>query len=101
MPRPRPDGSGAPQFALVAASSSTPLWRGGLPSRARRDSYGSLPARGGRSSMKLSMMNPVLDGPTQRQNPSGGPKSLLVHSMRRFGTSEALLGQSVGEFGSS
>ena len=37
--------------------------------------------------MKLSMMNPFCDGPTERQNPSGIPKSLLVHSMRRFGTS--------------
>src|SRR5207253_3194135 len=35
MPRPRPGGSGPPQLAFVAASSSTALWRGALPSRAR------------------------------------------------------------------
>ena len=37
-PRPCPSGSGLPQPALSAASSRTPLWRGCLPSSARRNS---------------------------------------------------------------
>jgi len=37
--------------------------------------------------MKLSMMNPFCEGPTERQKPSGIPRSLLFHSIRRFGMS--------------
>ena len=80
MPRARPAGSGDPQLARVAASSSTALWRGDLPRSARRYSKGSLPARWASSSMKLSVMNAFCDEPTERQKPSGTPKSLLSHS---------------------
>src|SRR5207249_7839019 len=76
MPRARPAGGAVPQPALLAARLSAPRWRGALPSRSRRYSYGSFLAAWATSSMKLSTANALYELFTERQKPTGIPVSV-------------------------
>ena len=75
MPRARPAGSGEPQPAFAAASSSTPRCRGWSASSSRRSSKGSRPAAWASSSKKVSVENAVWLCPTERHHRVGTPTS--------------------------
>ena len=85
MPRARPAGSGVPQPAFWAASSSTPRCRGLPASSSRRYAYGSLPAACASSSMKLSTTKPVCVWPTERHQSTGTGDRGLCRSTRGVG----------------
>ena len=81
IPRPCPAGSGVPQPAFSAASSSTPRWRGLSARRARRNSKGSFPAHGpprrGSSPPRrrcASVPPSATTGPAPRAVASGGQR---------------------------
>src|SRR5271154_2324228 len=70
-PRPTRAASGWPQPDLSATRLSAANRRGFFSNMPRRNSMGSLPALRASSSMKDSMENTLLLGPTPRQNPVG------------------------------
>src|ERR1700719_3994904 len=87
-PRPTRSGNGWPQPDFSAARFSAASRRGFLPSILRRKSTGSLPALRASSSMKDSMANTLLLGPTPRQNPVGtAGGSARTYSTWKFGMS--------------
>src|SRR2546425_662100 len=75
-PRGAPAGGAAPHPALLAARLRAPGWRGALPSRSRRYSYGSFLAAWASSSMNVSTANALYELFTDRQKPTGIPVSV-------------------------
>ena len=84
IPRARPSGSGVPQPAISAASSSARSVRGLSASRSRRRSTGSRPAAIASSSIADSRANSVCELPTDRHTIVGTPDSKLVDSSLKF-----------------
>src|SRR3984885_7322621 len=90
-PRPTRAGSGWPQLDFSAARLSAARKRGWFPSIDRRKSTGSLPALRASSSIKHSIANTLLLGPTPRQNPVGtAGGSARTNSTCRLGMSEGM-----------
>jgi hypothetical protein len=87
-PRPTRSGRGAPHPDFSRTRSSAACKRGVLSRWARRNAIESLFALRASSSMKLSMANTLLFGPTPRQKPVLTPGgSSRLNSMRKFGMS--------------
>src|SRR5947208_9647526 len=85
MPRCTPAGSGSAQPAAFAVASSTPYSFDAFGSKARRYSYGSLPAAFASSSTKDSRMNGFCEWPTVRQKPTGTCGLRCAYSMSTLG----------------
>ena len=85
MPRARPAGSGVPQPAFAAASSSTARCRGWSFRSSRRSSKGSRPAAWATSSRKVSVEKAVWVFPTERHQRVGTPTSGECSSQSRLG----------------
>src|SRR2546427_8590203 len=95
MPRARPAGGAVPQPALLAARFKAPRGRGALPSRSRRNSYGSRLAAWASSSMKLSTAKALKELFTERQNPTGIPESVRDRKSTRLNSSHSQISYAV------